>query len=106
MGLPCRKVCNVTHLLLAIGQDVVRLPFIKNVKYHSPTVGQRKQCDVIAFQKNFQYHSQTGPIGQDVTRLPSENVQHHSPTFVTGQDVIQVRVPSTKMLMSLTNCWL
>ena len=75
------KMCNVTHKLLAIGKDVMRLPFTTCAS-HSLAVGHRKRCDETALHKVC-------------------NVTHK--LLVIGKDVM--RLPFTKMVMSLTSCW-
>ncbi len=39
------KTCNVTHLLLVIGNDVMSESALENVQCHSLAVGHRKRCD-------------------------------------------------------------
>ena len=39
---------NVTHLLLVMGKDRMRLPFLQNAQGHSLTIGHKKQCDDLA----------------------------------------------------------
>ena len=73
------KMCNVTHRLLVIGKDVMRLSV---TKCDLQPVGQRKRCDETAFHKMC-------------------NVTHK--LLVIGKDVM--RLPFTKYAMSLTRCW-
>ena len=56
MRLPFKKMCNVTHFLLDIGPDVIKLPCSK---YHSLSVGHRTRCHQITIQTNVQSYSQT-----------------------------------------------
>ena len=45
------KMCNLTHKLLAIGKDVMRLPFRK-CAMPSLAIGHRKRCDeTVAYHK-------------------------------------------------------
>src|SRR6266550_1359036 len=44
------KMCNVTHKLLVIGKDVIKLPFTKCAMSLTP-IGHRKRCDGTAFHK-------------------------------------------------------
>ena len=74
-------MCNVTHKLLVIGKDVLRLSFTK-VQYHLLAVGHGKRCDEIAFHK---MHNVTDKL------------------MVIGKDVM--RMSFTKCAMSLTSCW-
>ena len=75
------KMCNITHKLLVIGKDVMRLPFTI-VQCHSLAVGGRKRCDETGFHKMY-----------NVTHL----------LLVIGTDVM--RLSFTKCAMSLTSCW-
>src|SRR6266550_381291 len=77
------KMYNVTHFLLVIGKDLMRLPF--TVQSHSLAVGHRKRCDETAF------HTMC-------------NLTHF--LLVIGKDVMRVmRLPFTKCAISLTSCW-
>src|SRR6266576_310353 len=75
------KMCNVTHLLLAIGKDVMNHETA--LQCHSLlAVGHRKRCDGTAFHKMC-----------NVTHL----------LLVIGKDMM--RPPFTKCAMSLTFYW-
>ena len=74
-------MCNVTHILLVIGKDVMILSF-RNVQCHSHSVGHRIACGETAIHKMC-------------------NVTHC--LLVIGKDVM--RLPFTKGAMSLTFCW-
>ena len=98
------KMCNVTHKLLVIGKDVMRLPFTNyklcNATYlllvigkdtmslaqivqcHSLAVGQRKRCNETAFHIMCNVTHKLLVIGKDAMRL----------SFI-------------KCAMSLTCCW-
>ena len=75
------KMCNITHKLLVIVKDVMRLPFT-NVQCHSHAVGDRKGCDETTFHKMCTVAHSLLVIGKDVMRLPF-----------------------TKCAMLLTPCW-
>ena len=75
------KMCNITHRLLVIGNNVMRLTLTKCEITHSLSV-----------------------IGKDVIRLPL-NHKMYSVTHklaVIGKDIM--RLPFTKFVMSLTDC--
>ena len=74
------QMCNVTHRLLVMGGDVMRLPF--TVQGHSLAVGHRKGCGETVFHKMC-------------------NVTHF--LLVIGKDVM--RLSLTKCAISLTGCW-
>ena len=117
---------NVTHFLLVIGKDVMRLPFTKcamsptycrswekmwwdylsqNVQCHSHTVGHGKRCDETALDKmcNVWTHILLVIMGKDVMSLHKMCKVTHL-LLVIGRDVM--RMPFTKCPMSLTTCWL
>src|SRR6266576_2994373 len=65
------KICNVTHSLLVIQKDVMRLPFT-NVQSHSQTVGHKKRCDeVTVIHKMYNVTHSLLVIGKDLMRLPA-----------------------------------
>ena len=103
MRLPLRK-CAITHLLLVIGKDMVRLPF-RNVQCHSLPVGHMKQCDETAFQRLCNVTHLLLVIHRkrcDETAIQTMyNVPHL--LLVIGKDVI--RLPFRKCAMLLTSCW-
>ena len=91
-------MCNVTHNLLVIGKDVMRLPFttmcyvthsllftrkiamkvpFTNMQCHLQTVGHSKRCDETAFHKMCNAAHKLLIIGKDVMNLP-QNVKSHS----------------------------
>ena len=63
------KMWNVTHTLLVIGKDVMRVPF-EDVQCHSQTVGHRKRRDETALHKMCNATYRLLVIGKDVVRLP------------------------------------
>ena len=48
------EMCNVTHMLLVIEKQVMKLPFTKYMQCHSQAVGHKKRCDETAFHTNLQ----------------------------------------------------
>ena len=79
-GTVFHKMCNIAHLLLVIGNTLMRLPFT-NVQCHSLPVGYRKRC-------------------HEPTAHKMCNVTHK--LLVMGKYVM--RLPFTKCAMSLTCC--
>ena len=118
------KMCNVTHILLVIGKDVMRL-LLGNVQCHSLAVGHREWYDETAFHKVCNVTHLLLVIGKDVMRLPftkcamlltcywssgmmwwdslSQNVQYHS--LAVGHRKDLMRLPFRRCAMSLTSCW-
>jgi len=79
------KMCNVTHSLLVIGTDGMKL--FTNVHCHSQAMGHRKICDETSFQQIC-------------------NVTHFLSWWYVGKYVMSLlRLPFTKCVMSLTSCW-
>jgi len=74
----------VTHFLLVIGQDMMRLPLTKCAMLLTCYLLVIGKDDMSAFHKTF-------------------NVTHKLFKFVTGKDVM--RLEFTKCAMSLTSCW-
>ena len=70
-------MCHVTHLLLVIWKDVIKVPF-KNVQCHSQPVCHSKGCDDIAFQQMCNDTHSLFVIEKDVIYCFSQNVQCHS----------------------------
>ena len=62
-------MCNVTHLLLVIGTDVLRMLFTKCVMSLT-SCGHMKRCDETAFHKMCNITHSLLVIGKDVMRLP------------------------------------
>ncbi len=64
-------MCTITHILVVIGEDVIRLPS-QNVQCHSlPASGHRKRCDqTSASHKICNVTHILLVIGKDVIRLP------------------------------------
>ena len=81
MELPFTTISNITHKLLFIGKDEMRL-LDQNVQCHSLAICHRKRCDEKACHKK-------------------SNVTHS--LSVKGKDVM--RLPCKKSPMSLTACW-
>ena len=95
--LPFTKLCNVTHLLLVIGKDVMRVPYLsQNVQCHPPPVG-RKLKDVMRL--GVQCHSLA--VGHSEVRLKKCAILL---TCCWSWQAV-MRLPSTKCTMSLTRCW-
>ncbi len=98
-------MCNVTHNLLVIRKDDIRLPLttcaisltacLSYANMWWDSLSQNVQC----------HHSLAVVIGKDVISLTGFhqicNVTHN--LLVIGKDVI--RLPFTKCAMSLTFCW-
>ena len=63
------KMCNVTHSLLVIGKDLMRLPFTKCVMSFTRCHGKR--CDETAFHKMYNVTHSLSVIGKDVMNLCS-----------------------------------
>ena len=119
------KMCNVTHILLVIGEDVTRLPFTKCPVALTCYSGHRQRCDETAFHKmcnvthkllvmwwdcfsqNDQCHSLA--IGHrkrcDETAFHKmSNVTHFLSWLEIRKDVM--RLPFTECPpLSLTPCW-
>ena len=100
------NMCNLTHILFVIENDVIRLPFTKcaisltscwswekvwwdclsqNVQSHSLSVGHRKRCDETTFQRMCNV------------------IFTHKLLAITGKYVM--RLPYIKCAMPLTSCW-
>jgi hypothetical protein len=85
---------NITHKLLLIGKDVMRLPFTKlNVQCHSLSFGDRKRCDEPehVFGKMCNVAHSLLVMGKDVMRLlltKMSNIAHK--LLVIGNDVIRL----------------
>jgi len=63
------KMCNVTHKLLVIGEDLMRLPISQNVQCCSQPIGDREKCDETTFHKTCNVTHILVAIGKDVMRL-------------------------------------
>ena len=79
MRLPIRKMWNVTYCLLVNEQDMtwMKLPFRKGC--HLQPVGHRARCNEIAVQTLVQCHSHT--VSHDMVKCEivfHENLKHHS----------------------------
>ena len=97
------KMCNtyVTHWLLIIAKDVMRLPFPKCAICHSHPVYDRKDC----LYKTCNVTHILLVIAKDVMRLPFTKCAMsltRCRSYV-WKDVM--RLPFTKCAMSLTSCW-
>ena len=100
--LPFTEFWNVTHTLLVIVQDVIRLPFTKicNGTVHSHTVDHREIWLVCVFKTCNVTHSLFKVIRKDVMRLLLSECANPLPVAHI------MRFPLHKMCwMSLTSCW-
>ena len=97
------KMCNVTHLLLVIGKDVMRLPLPKfSMSLTCCWAWERMWWDCLSH--NVQCHSL--PVGHGKQMwwdCLSQCVQCHSLAVGHRKDVM--RLPFTKCTISLTFCW-
>ena len=90
------KMCNVTHSLLSIGQDAMRLPFAKC------GMSLTNWKDVMQFHFTKCAMSLTDCWSYQTAFHKMCNHVTHS-LLVIRKDVM--RLPFTKCAMSLTNCW-
>ena len=91
-------MCNVTHLLLVIGKDVLRL----NVEYHSLAVGHRQRGEEAAFHMCNVTHQLLG-IGKDVETASHEMCSVTHSLLGRGKDVM--RLSFRNCAMPLTSYW-
>ena len=94
------KMCKVTDLLLVIGWDCLS----QNVQCHSLPVGDRKRCDETTFHKMYiivQCHSHT--VGD---RKRCDETACRKTCNVTHKLLVNVmRLCFTRCVISLTCCW-
>ena len=92
--------CTITHRLLVIGKDEMRMPFTK-VHNHSQTVGHKKM-DETAFT-NVQSLTSCWSL-ERCEETAFHNVQCHSQAVEHSKRCDEV-ITFTKCTMSLTDCW-
>ena len=99
MRLAFRKMCNVTHFLLGIGQDVMRLTFRKCAMDHSLTnpVDDRTAVMRLGSRKMSNATHKLFVTQQYVMRIAFTNVQCHS--------LYVMRLPLRKCVVLFTFCW-
>ena len=112
------KMCNLTHSLLAIGKDVMRLPFTKCSITHPLVI----RCDETACHKICNVTHQLLVEGKDMVRLPfkkctilltgwsqerDDETAFHKICNITHKLLVidVMTLPFTKCAMSLTDCW-
>ena len=98
------KTCNVTHKLLVIGIDVIRLPFTNmcHNTAHLLLVIHRNRCDVTALHKVCNTTHSLLVIWKDVIRLPFTKCEMPLTTY---QSYKKMCCLSQMCAMPLTSCW-
>ncbi len=117
-------MCDITHFLLFIVEEVIWLPFTKcamsltsykslekmwrdcisqNVQYHSQAISHRKQCHETGFHKMCDVTHWLLVIGKDMMRSSfTKCAISDSLAICHSKDAM--RLPFTKCVISLTSC--
>ena len=94
----------LSHLLLIIGTDMMRLPFTQYMQCHSLAIGHGKRCDEIAFhncETSFTCYWSKEMMWDETAFDKMCNVTCF--LVIIGKDVISLCI--TRCAMSLACCW-